>query len=160
MLALGLAILLFPGKPAQYLGLVLVSAMEFTFVLVVVYVALLPFTAGPSRVAFYVAAMVTACAALGQYLGSRERRGSVAAGGMRWSLWLYGLAMLMVLPFAFVALIMSIGGEELRIQIMQAAAGGGSIAGMFALAARLGLIAAVKIGLGGRFGGGGAGRSG
>jgi hypothetical protein len=37
-------------------------------------------------------------------------------------------------------------------------AGGGTIAGALALAARLGLIAAVRVGLGGTFGGGGAGR--
>ncbi|HYH40497.1 MAG TPA: TPM domain-containing protein [Burkholderiales bacterium] len=159
MLALGLAIFLFPGKPAHYLSILLASAMLFIFVLVVAYAALVPFTPDPSGAAVTVAGIVTAFAALGRYLDSRERRGFVAAGGIRWSLWAYGIAMLLVLPFAFVALIMSIGGEELRIQIMQAAAGGGSIAGMFALAARLGLIAAVKIGLGGRFGGGGAGRS-
>ena len=74
-------------------------------------------------------------------------------------MWFYSLAILMTLPFALVALIMAVGGEDLQMQLAQAAAGGGSIAGIVALAARYGLIAAVKVGLGGRFGGGGAGRS-
>ena len=74
-------------------------------------------------------------------------------------MWFYSLAILITLPFALVALFMAIGGEDLQMRIAQAAAGGGSIAGILALAARYGLIAAVKVGLGGRFGGGGAGRS-
>ena len=157
LLAIGLAIFLFPGKPADYLSVVLRSAMHFTFILVVAFVALLPFIPDPARIAFVVATAVTACVALGLYLDSREQtRGSE---GTRWSLWFYGLAILITLPIALVALIMAIGGEDLNMQIAQAVAGGGSIAGILALAARYGLIAAVKIGLGGRFGGGGAGRS-
>jgi hypothetical protein len=42
---------------------------------------------------------------------------------------------------------------------VQAAAGGGSLAVILGIAVRVGLIAAVKVGLGGLFGGGGAGRS-
>ena len=133
--------------------------MHFVFILFVAYVALAPFIPDPSRLAFGAAAAVTTSIALGLYLDSREHPGSVAAGGMRWSMWFYSLAILITLPFALVALIMAMGGEDLQTQIAQAAAGGGSIAGILALAARYGLIAAVKVGLGGRFGGGGAGRS-
>ena len=89
----------------------------------------------------------------------RWRRGSVAAGGRRWSLWLFGLAFVVALPFALLALILAVGGEDAKTQLIQAAAGGGTLAGLLALAARVGLIAAVKVGLGGAFGGGGAGRS-
>ena len=160
LLALGAAIFLFPGKPARYLGTLLGIATQFTFILVVAYVGLLPFTPDPSRIAFAVAAAVTACVALGLYLDRREASGRAAAGGTRWSLWLYGLAALTALPFALLALVMAIGGEDLRVQIAQGIAGGGSLAGILALAARVGLIAAVKVGLGGAFGGGGAGRGG
>jgi hypothetical protein len=76
---------------------------------------------------------------------------------MRWSFALFGLAALVALPFALLAFYLAIGGEDMRTQLTQAAAGGGTIAALLALAGRLCLIAAVKIGLGGRFGGGGAG---
>jgi hypothetical protein len=79
------------------------------------------------------------------------------ASGMRWSYALFGLAALVALPFALLAFYLAIGGEDIRTQLTQAAAAGGTIAALIALAGRLGLIAAVKNGLGGRFGGG-AGR--
>ena len=77
LLSIGLAVFLFPGKPAHYLMIVLRSAMHFVFILVVAYVALEPFIPHPGRIALAAAALVTACAALGLYLDSRER----AAGG-------------------------------------------------------------------------------
>jgi uncharacterized protein len=160
LLATGVAVFLFPGKAAEYLMVVLRSAMHFVFILVVAYVALLPFRPEPLHIALAVAAAVTACAALGLYLDSRERaRGSAAHGEIRWSLWFFGLALLLALPFGVLALFMAMGGEDFQTQLTQAAAGGGSITGILALAARYGLFAAVRIGLGGRFGGGGAGRS-
>jgi drug/metabolite transporter (DMT)-like permease len=145
---------LFPGKPAHYLGLVLTSAMHFVFILVVAAVALEPFMPHPGRMAFAAAALVTACIALGFYLDGRER-----ATGRRWSLWFFGFALLLTLPLGVLALLLAAGGEDFHTQLVQAAAGSGSIAAVLALAARVGLIAAVRIGLGGRFGGGGAGRS-
>ena len=157
LLTTGLAIFLFPGKPADYLSYFLRSAVHFTFILVVAYIALVAFLPDPLLIAFGAAAAVTTSIALGLYFDSREQyRGSQ---GTRWSMWFYSLAILITLPFALVALFMAIGGEDLQMRIAQAAAGGGSIAGILALAARYGLIAAVKVGLGGRFGGGGAGRS-
>jgi uncharacterized protein len=159
LLAIGLAVFLFPGKPAHYLMLVLRSAMHFAFIAVVAYVALEPFIPHPGRTALAVAAAVTLCAALALYLDSRESARADPSQGMRWSLWFVGLALLITLPFGLLALLLAVGGEDFQTRIVQAAAGGGSIAGVLALAARVGLIAAVKIGLGGRFGGGGAGRS-
>lgn len=159
LLAIGVAVFLFPGKAAECLMVVLRSAMHFVFILVVAYIALLPFGTDPLPIALAAAALVTACAALGLYLDSRERtRGSAARGEVRWSLWFLGLALLLALPFGVLALFLSIGGEDFQTQLAQAAAGGGSVAGILALAARYGLFAAVQIGLGGRFGGGGAGR--
>ena len=159
LLAIGVAVFLFPGKAADYLMIALRSAMHFVCILIVAYVALQPFRPDPLPIALALAAAVTACAALGLYLDSRERtRGSAARQKMRWSLWFFGLALLLALPIGVLALFMAIGGEDFQTQLAQAAAGGGSITGLLALAARYGLFAAVRIGLGGRFGGGGAGR--
>jgi hypothetical protein len=160
LLATGLAVFLFPGEPARYLMIVLRSAMHFAFILTVAYVALQPFMPHPAGIAFAAAGAVTACAALGLYLDSRERTraDSAQAGGIRWSLWFFGLALLVALPFGLLALVLAVVGEDFQTSLTQAAAGGGSIAGVLALAARYGLLAAVKVGLGGRFGGGGAGR--
>ena len=159
LLATGVAVFLFPGKVADFLMIALRSAMHFVFILVVAYIALSPFRPDPLPIALVAAAGVTACAALGLYLDSRERaRGSAAHGNIRWSLWFLGLALLLALPFGVLALFLSIAGDDFQTQLAQAAAGGGSIAGILALAARYGLLAAVQIGLGGRFGGGGAGR--
>lgn len=159
LLAIGVAVFLFPGKAADYLMIVLRSAMHFVFILVLAYIALLPFRPDPLGIALSVAAAVTASAALGIYLDGRERaRGSAAHGEIRWSLWCFALALLLALPFGVLALFLAIGGEDFETQLAQAAAGGGSIAGILALAARYGLFAALRIGLGGRFGGGGAGR--
>jgi len=159
LLAIGVAVFLFPGKAADCLMIVLRSAMHFVFILIVAYIALLPFRPDPLPIALAVAVAVAACVSLGLYLDSRERvRGSAARGGIRWSLWFLGLALLLALPFGVLALFLSIGGDDFQTQLAQAAAGGGSIAGILALAARYGLFAAVQIGLGGRFGGGGAGR--
>jgi hypothetical protein len=160
LLAIGVAVFLFPGKPAQVLMIVLRSLMHFAFILAVAYVSLQPFMPHPAGIAFAVAGAFTAFAALGLYLDSRERARahSAQAGGIRWSLWCFGLAILVALPFGLLALVLAVGGEDAQTQLTQAAAGGGTIVGVLALAARCGLLAAVKIGLGGRFGGGGAGR--
>jgi len=159
MLATGLAVFLFPGKPAHYLMLVLRSGMHFVFVLVLAYVALIPLNPHPLQPALFAAGLVTGLAALALFLESREKLGWRAFGGRRISLVFYALAALVALPFGLLALFFSVGGEDATMQVAQLATGGGSIAGIVMLAARVGLIAAVKVGLGGRFGGGGAGRS-
>ena len=66
--------------------------------------------------------------------------------------------MLIVGPLGLIALILAVGGEDLQTQLTLAAAGGGSIGGIVLLSAKYGLFAAIKVGLGGRFGGGGAER--
>lgn len=58
----------------------------------------------------------------------------------------------------FLFLFFGRSGDDPEMRLAQGAAGGGSIAGILWAAARYGLYVAVKIGLGGRFGGGGAGR--
>jgi hypothetical protein len=149
LLAIGLAVFLFPGEPARYLMIFLRSAMHFVFILAVAWIALALFVPHPAAVAFTVAGAITACIALGLYLDSRGRK--------TWSRWCFGLALLVTLPLGLLALVLAAMGDDLQTQLAQAAAGGGSIAGVLALAARFGVFAAVKIGLGGRFGGGGAG---
>ncbi len=150
LLSTGLAVCLFPGKPARYLGYALTSAMLFVFILTIAWAALGAFVADAAGIAFSAAGAVTVLAALGLYLDSRGRARS--------SRWCFGLALLLALPFGLLALVLAVLGDDLQTQLALAAAGGGSIAGALALAARFGLFAAVKIGLGGRFGGGGAGR--
>jgi hypothetical protein len=49
-------------------------------------------------------------------------------------------------------------GEDFQVRVSQAVAGGGSLGAILWWAARQGFFSALKIGLGGRFGGGGAGR--
>jgi hypothetical protein len=161
LLAAALAVFLFPGKPAQYLMIVLRSAMQFVFILIIAYVTLEVFVPHPAGLAASVAGIVTACIALGLYLDSREvaRLSAGQETGVRWSVWIFGLAFLMAVPFGLLALVLAVGGEDLTTQLTHAAVGGGSIGGALMLAARYGLFAAVKIGLGGRFGGGGAERS-
>jgi uncharacterized protein len=158
LLSIGLAVFLFPGKPAEYLLLLLRSAVQFVFILALAFVAMTPFTPDPSRLAFTIAGVVTAFTAIGLYLGSREQLG-YRWRGRRLSLAFYALALLAALPFALLALFLAVGGEDAHTQLVQAAAGGGSIAVILGIAARVGLIAVVKVGLGGLFGGGGAGRS-
>jgi hypothetical protein len=70
---------------------------------------------------------------------------------------LIGLALLLVAPFAGFLLFQAALGENVQARLTEAAAGGGSLAGLLGWALRSGFFAAVKIGLGGRFGGGGAG---
>jgi uncharacterized protein len=160
LLAIGVAAFLFPGRPAHGLMVVLRSAVHFVFILAITYVGLQPIFPDPTRIAFAAAAAITAIIALGLYLDARESDASVAgvATAKRWSLWLFGLALIVTIPLAMFALVMAIVGDAVHMRLVQAAAGGVSLAGALGLAARVGLIAAVKVGLGGRFGGGGAGR--
>jgi len=159
LLACGLAVFLFPGKPARYLLVVLRSALHFVFTFIVAYIALQPFVREPGSIAFAAGSIITACVALGLYVDSRENAlGKSAHGTVRWSHWLFGLALAMTLPFALVALGLALLGDDVQMRLAEGAAGGGSIAGILWAAARYGVFAAVKIGLGGRFGGGGAER--
>ena len=59
LLAIGLAVFLFPGRAADYLMIVLRSAMHFVFIPVVTYIALLPFRPDPLRIALSIAVAVT-----------------------------------------------------------------------------------------------------
>ena len=134
------------------------DAMYFVAVLVIVWLALMQFTPNPATVAFAVAGAFTACVELSFYLEGRERAQKTAGdGGTRWSVWLIGLALFMALPFAVILLVQSVLGPDFQTSLTQATAGGGSLVGVLWLAARSGLFAVVGIGLGGRFGGGGAG---
>jgi uncharacterized protein len=158
ILAMGLAAFLFPSR-AQVLLVVLRSVMQFVFVGVVAHVSLMAFVPEPLRLALLVAGVITTLIAIGLFLDSREGS-DAAAVGRRWSVWFFALAVLLVLPFGLLALILAAGGEDARMRLVQAAAGSGSIAAVLALAAKYGLVAAVRVGLGGLFGGGGAQRGG
>jgi uncharacterized membrane protein YgcG len=158
MLALGLAVFLFPGAPARVLMILLRSLMHFVFVLILAFAALQDRVAAPGALALEIALAFTACVALSLYLDSREQAAkSSGSTPRRWSLVLVALALLMVLPIGLLLLVQgALGDSDLRLA--QAGAGGGSILGVLWWAARAGFFAAARIGLGGRFGGGGAGR--
>lgn len=153
-LALGLAVFLFP-KAQRGLMIVLRSAGHFLFILIIAYLGLQPFVTSPAGLAFSVAGAFTALIALALYLDARE---STREGATRWSLWLIGIALLIALPFGLLVLVQAALGEDLQAGLTQAAAGGGSLGAVLWWAARHGFFTAVKVGLGGRFGGGGAGR--
>jgi uncharacterized protein len=158
VLAIGLAVFLFPGRPANALMVVLRSVLHLVFMLVVAYVSLAPFVPDPLRLALSAAGLITALVALGLYADGRET--ARPAPGRRWSAWFFSLAALLALPLGVLALLLAIGGDDFHTRLMQAAAGSGSIAAVVALAAKYGLIAALRVGLGGLFGGGGAQRGG
>lgn len=155
ILALGLAAFLFPAF-ARPIMLALRSACHFAMILLVAYLGLHPFAVNPAPIAFTAAIAFTALIAFALYLDAREKR--AREGATRWSLWLIGLALVIALPFGLSLLVQAALGEDPKAQLAQLAAGGGSFAGILMWAARLGFFTAVKIGLGGRFGGGGAGR--
>jgi uncharacterized protein len=153
-LALGLAAFLFPDAQ-RTLMVVLRSVGHFVMILTIAYLGLQPFAPNPTGIAFAVAGAFTALIALALYLDAREKS---RAGATRWSLWLIGIALLIALPFGLMLLAQAVLGEDPGAQLTQMAAGGGSVGGILWLAARFGFFAAVSVGLGGRFGGGGAGR--
>lgn len=158
-LALGLAVFLFPGRPAQVLMVILRSLIHFFFVLVMAYVALQDRTAEPGLLALLIAAAFTACVGLSLYLDGRESMAKVQGRSTRrWSHVLVAVALLMVLPIGVLLLIQGLFGGNPDLRMAQASVGGGSIVGALWWAARTGFFAALRLGLGGRFGGGGAGR--
>jgi uncharacterized protein len=154
LLALGLAAFLFPGAQ-RYLMIVLRSAVHFVMILIFAYLGLQPFVADPTGIAFSAAGAFTALVALALYLDAHERS---CEGAKRWSLWLIGIALVIAVPFGLLVLVQAVIGDDFHTQLTQAAAGGGTVGGILWWAARLGFFTALNVGLGGRFGGGGAGR--
>jgi uncharacterized protein len=154
-LSLGLAAMFFSG--ARWLAIVLRSLMHFDFIVMFAYPALMDVADEPAKLTFVIAGAFTALVALSLYMDSREER-SRAAGEAptRWSLWIVGLALLMVLPIGLLMLVEAALGADFHARVAQAAAGSGSLAGVLWWAVRFGFFGALNIGLGGKFGGGGA----
>lgn len=165
MLAIGLAAFLFPGA-ARPLLLGLRTLIHFVFMLAVSYGALSSISSPPSihansaPLAVGVSTLFATLIAIGLLFDHREL-GSRLAGGSakvrRWSSWFVASALLLMLPFAVLLLVQALAGDDLQTRVVQAGAGGGSIAAIIWWAARQGFLA-LFVGLGGRFGGGGAGR--
>lgn len=135
------------GATRQVLMLVWRSYFHFIFALIFVYLALLPLTPHPGPLAATVAGVFTLLVALSLYADSQK--GPVAK---RWSHRLTGLTLLIVLPVGLWLLVLAVVGGSLA----QGAAGGGAIGGVLWWALKNGFLAAASVGLGGRFGGGGA----
>ena len=154
--ALGLAVFLYPQS--KWLRIVMGIYLYYLFISVVVYAAMKVFNPEPAAIAFSVAGILTTLGALTVYLNDREHaRAAPGVKQIRWSLWLTGLIILIILPFGIVLLIQMMVGEEFYTRLMHAAAGGGSIAGVLWWAAGVGFFTSLRVGLGGLFGGGGAG---
>jgi uncharacterized protein len=153
LLALGLAAFLFP-RQTQALLLVLRSYVHFVFILIIAYLAMMNFLPHPEPIALSIAGGFTTLVALALYLDSRNETNS-----KRWSHWLIGIALVLVAPFALFLLFQAMLGDDPKARLAEIAAGGGSLAGVLAWALRAGFFTALKVGLGGRFGGGGAGGS-
>ena len=118
------------------------GAMFFLILLPVAYLALSFFRPDPLVPALAAAGAGTATVLLMLTLDSHGYKNA--------ALWLCGLAMLAALPFAGFALWVALTGDDASQRLLHGAAGGGTLLGAGWLAARAGL--------GGLFGGGGAGR--
>lgn len=131
--------------------------MHFNFIVMLAYPALMDVAPEPAMLTFAIAGTFTALVALSLYMDSREEK-QIAAGQIvtRWSLWMVGLALLLVVPVGVLLLLQAALGTDFNTQLAHAAAGGGSLAGVIWWAVRMGFFAALRIGLGGRFGGAGA----
>ena len=160
LLAIGLAAFLFP-RATRPLLLALRSLIHFAFMLALSYGALSSIAADPAPLAVGVSALFAILIAIGLLLDRREQGARLAGGGRaavrRWSSWFVAAALLLMLPFALLLLMQALAGDDFQTRVAQASAGGGSIAAILWWAARRGFFA-MLVGLGGRFGGGGAGR--
>lgn len=158
--ALTLASFLFPGKLALFFSNSLPGLMLFALFAFIAYFALQPLLAQPTVPALGVAAIITGLLLLTVHLGNNEERGAAVGDktGIPWSLVLCSLAVLAVVPFALLALVRAFTGDDWHQQLIEAASGGGALTAVVWLALRVGLLSVVKVGLGGLFGGGGAGR--
>jgi len=116
--------------------------MFFLLLLVVAYPALSFFRLEPLLPALGVAAGGTAVVLLMLELDRR--------GFKNGALWLCVLFLLLAVPLALFALWVALTGDDAQHRLLSGAAGGGALLGMGWLA--------VRVGLGGLFGGGGAGR--
>jgi uncharacterized protein len=154
-MALGLAAMFFPGAP--WLMIILRSVMHFDFIVMLAYPALMEVATEPWQLTFAIAGAFTALIALSLYMDKEEKQRLVAGESVtRWSLWIVGLALLLVLPVGLLMLVEAALGADFHTRVAQAATGGGSLAGVLWWAVRQGFFGALAIGLGGKFGGGGA----
>lgn len=142
----GLAALILAGILFRRLGDFLSDgvggALFFLILLPVAYLALSFFRLEPLVPALVAAGIGTAGVLLMLHLDSHGHKNA--------ALWLCGLAVLAAVPFALFALWVALTGDDAQQRLLHAAAGGGTLLGAGWLA--------VRVGLGGLFGGGGAGR--
>lgn len=148
LMTTGLAAMLFPGRPAQLLMVILRSLMHFVFVLLLAMICLHALSAHALAWSVLLATLFTA--AVGVYLAADARAGRNGDARTR-----------RIAHAGFVAalsILLPLGATALLLSIVSDLGGVGAIGGGGALGS--GLWWAARRGLGGRFGGGGAGRSG
>ena len=149
------------GSAQKWFGLFLGNYMYFVLALVIAYLALQAIHKEPTALAFAAAAIFTALVAIGLFLDSRETNAKASANHAtrrRWSVLFTTVAVLFLLPFLAVAIIHGLLGDEFYTRIALASAGDGSFAAVIWWAAGGLGGSALLIGLGGKFGGGGAGQ--
>ena len=156
-MALGLAVFLFPGRVADTLLVVLRSWMHFLFVLILAYSTLMDMVPHPAAVSAAIAAAFASLVALSLRAEAEEkRRKALGEQVPQRSIWFIGAALLVVVPVGVLLIVRTFLGSDLYGELAQLAAGGGSIGAVIWWAVRHGFFAALRLGLGGRFGGGGA----
>jgi uncharacterized protein len=160
-MTLGLAVFLFPGRVADVLMVALRSWMHFLFVLILTYTTVMDLVPNAGLASAAIAGAFAGLVALSLRAEAEEtRRASRGEVVPRRSLWFIGAALVVVLPVAVLLVVRTFLGSDLYGELAQLAAGGGSIGAVIWWAVRHGFFAALRLGLGGRFGGGGAeGRS-
>lgn len=156
-MALGLAVFLFPGRVADALMVFMRSWMHFLFVFILTYTTVMDIVPHPALVSAGIAAAFAGLVALSLHVEAGEKRRKAAGEQVaQRSLWLIGAALLVVVPVGLLLIVRTFLGSDLYGELSQLAAGGGSIAAVLWWAVRHGFFAALKLGMGGRFGGGGA----
>lgn len=129
-----LATHLFPGKAESYLSNAIPGIMIFAFLLVAVHFALKPLLVHPDNAALAISASIVALIQLTVYFDQREKERDSCGlpGGIPWSLILCGLSLLVVIPFALLALVRAATGDDWLVRLVEAASGGGAVGGALA----------------------------
>jgi hypothetical protein len=133
--------------------------MFFLTALAIAYIALQGILKDPTRTAVTVAAVFTVLIVIGFTLDDYETkaRGSKRKGRQRWAWVFTATAVVFMLPFAVVALAHAMLGDDFSIHFSMVMAGDSTFSDFVWWASGALGGSALLIGLGGKFGGGGAG---
>jgi uncharacterized protein len=157
LFAAGPLVFILGGRVGAALMRLLGGYMYFLVALAITYFALQGVLKDPTATAFTLAAVFAALLAIGGALDDREQR---ARGGRRrggWAWMFTAAAVLFLLPFMLVALVHALLGEAFSTRFAMVMAGDGTFSQLVWWASGALGGSALLVGLGGKFGGGGAG---